>query len=205
MWALKLIAADRFHYQGSLEILWQILEDYRYTGNTTTRDRYLIPLATHILGFYAGRFGRDATGKVHVFPTNSLETWQCPDPSNPSSCPSNDMPTVAGLHAVLALLVDMPGVPPAAMVAWRQLQSQLPDLPVGRWAGGSEPQLLPARTTASRKYPTEFGGSHGHDMSPTLPMVMTRYFPEPAHYRCRDQSPTPPTSNSSPNPAYVMP
>ncbi len=55
-----------------------------------------------------------------LHPTQALETWQCPGwPVNATDCPTNDMPTVAGLHAVLEKLVRLP--PPLATPAQVQL------------------------------------------------------------------------------------
>ena len=45
------------------------------------------------------------------FPTQALETWQCPGwPVDPTNCPTDDMPTVAGLHAVLEKLLANPQI-----------------------------------------------------------------------------------------------
>ena len=44
-----------------------------------------------------------------IFPTQAIETWQCPGwPVDPDNCPTNDMPTVAGLHSVLEKLIRLP-------------------------------------------------------------------------------------------------
>ena len=86
--------------------------------------------------FYANLWGNSTAaggdGKMVFYPTQAIETWQCPGwPVNSSDCPTNDMPTVAGLHAVLEKLVQLPPplATPAQVAAWAKLRSQLPSLP----------------------------------------------------------------------------
>lgn len=129
------LATDRwngYNRQGSLDLSLMILDHYSYTGDT----RYLhIPVG--VVEFYWNLWKNTSTapGKPMVFfPTQAVETWQCPGwPVDPSNCPTNDMPTVAGLHAILERLLSPDGPPPGTstgMVAsWKDMQSRLPSLP----------------------------------------------------------------------------
>eukprot|EP00041_Stephanoeca_diplocostata_P038113 m.1477935 g.1477935 ORF g.1477935 m.1477935 type:complete len:509 (+) comp25163_c0_seq15:235-1761(+) len=145
----------RFHWQGSLELLMQLTDDYTYSLNKTRAAKYTIPLATAILNFYEQRFGHSGTGLLDIFPTNSLETWQCPDPSDRTLCPTNDAPTVAGLRWVLPKLLTLPSdVLSAGLRAqWRALLARVPEIPWGNTTYKGKPLynvLFPAERTASK-------------------------------------------------------
>ena len=123
-----------YNRQGSLDLSLMILDHWAYTGEAIP-DYLAIPIG--VVEFYANLWGNTtasagSNGKMTFYPTQALETWQCPGwPVNSSNCPTNDMPTIAGLHAVLEKLVMLP--PPLAtsaqIVAWTKIQSALPALP----------------------------------------------------------------------------
>ena len=116
--------------QGSLDLSLMILDHWAYTGDP---DFLEIPMG--VVEFYANLWGNTSAGgdgKMVFYPTQALETWQCPGwPVNSSDCPTNDMPTVAGLHAVLEKLVQLPPplATPARVAAWAKIRNQLPSLP----------------------------------------------------------------------------
>ena len=73
------------------------------------------------------------TNKTHIFPSQSLETWQCPDiPPVASNCVTNPTPDIAGLRAVLPRLLKLPAhlTTAAQRAAWGKQLSPLPELPV---------------------------------------------------------------------------
>ena len=138
-----------YNRQGSLDLSLMILDHYAATGESA----YLgIPVG--VVAFYSNLWSNTSAGPgkpMRFFPTQAVETWQCPGwPVDPTNCPSNgefcswlyallgslltappDMPTVAGLHAVLQkLLLNPPPVTPAATLArWKDMQGRLPPLP----------------------------------------------------------------------------
>lgn len=126
-----------YNRQGSLDLSLMILDHYAYTGDTG----YLgIPVG--VVEFYWNLWKNtsSAPGKpMRFFPTQAVETWQCPGwPVDPTNCPTNDMPTVAGLHSVLQKLLDSPppGTAAATLATWTDMQGRLPPLP-SRPSGGN--------------------------------------------------------------------
>ena len=112
------------------------LDLYAYTGNAS-RLSAALPLVDAILSYYAQRWPTTAEdGTMFMWPTQGLETWQCPGfppPPAGDNCPANDMPTVAGLHKVveraLALVpTEMSSVEQRAR--WKALLAKVPPLPV---------------------------------------------------------------------------
>ena len=106
-----------------LELSMMMLDYYEYTGDTIFVRKTLLPIATAGLQFFEGHFGRDAQGKLLLDPDNSIEMfWKVHDPA----------PDIAGLHAVLARMIALPGtmVDPHTRAAWKKMLAELPDLPV---------------------------------------------------------------------------
>jgi len=109
-----------------------------------------------IISFYFNHFpNKDSKGKIEIYPTQSIETWQCPNyPPNPSNCATNDMPTVAGLLVVLSRLtkLDPSFSTPAQRTQWQQLLSTLPPLPTTTISGSqalAPCQVCPPSTSNS--------------------------------------------------------
>lgn len=101
----------------------------------------LLEIPMGVVQFYENLWGNttDSAGTgggngTHMlfYPTQVLETWQCPGwPVNESDCPSNDMPTVAGLHMVLEKLGHLPDsiASPIQKAHWAALKARVPPLP----------------------------------------------------------------------------
>lgn len=125
-----------YNHQGALDMSLFALDLYAYTGNAS-RLSAALPLVDAILSYYAQRWPTTAEdGTMFMWPTQGLETWQCPGfppPPAGDNCPANDMPTVAGLHKVveraLALVpTEMSSVEQRAR--WKALLAKVPPLPV---------------------------------------------------------------------------
>ena len=129
----------RRYYSGALELLMLGLDWYAHGGDEAFLADTLLPLADAVLTFYDAHYGRGADGRLHVAPSQSLETWH--DADDPA-------PDIAGLRAVLDGLLQLPsariGEAPARL--WRRLWDALPPLPVGTDDAG-RPVLLPAART----------------------------------------------------------
>lgn len=117
-----------------LELSMMMLDYYAYTGNTAFAQDTLLPIAREGLLFYDRHFSRDTAGKLLLDPDNSIEMfWKVHNPA----------PDIAGLHAVLRRMLDLPPTvaDAAQKTAWRKLYAALPELPVGIKNGQSV--LLP--------------------------------------------------------------
>ena len=84
----------------SLELSFFMLDYYFYTGDKEFLTGTAVPFIRETLKYFDTRFGRDAGGKLLITPTQSLETYWYDV--------VNDAPCVVGLHAILAVLPDLP-------------------------------------------------------------------------------------------------
>lgn len=83
----------RHAWNGSLELVSMMLDYYDYTGDTAFVRTRLVPVATEVLRYFDTKFPKDADGTIRITPTQALETYWYDM--------VNDLPCVAGLHAVL--------------------------------------------------------------------------------------------------------
>ena len=133
----------RFHWTGSLELSLMVLDLYDHTGDRADLDKYL-PITFGVVEGFRQRFPKkDAHNKTDMWPAQALETYQCIDPTNRSTCPSNPTTDVAGLMAVLPRLIALPVLPEcpvttAQRAAWQAQLAALPPLAMvpanGTWA-----------------------------------------------------------------------
>jgi alpha-L-fucosidase 2 len=117
-----------------LELSMMMLDYYEYTGDKKFAREMLLPIASAGVEFFDKHFGRDTQGKLLLDPDNSIEMfWKAHDPA----------PDIAGLHAVIARLMALPGdlIDEKMRGNWKRFYDELPDLPVGE--KGDKPVLLP--------------------------------------------------------------
>eukprot|EP00041_Stephanoeca_diplocostata_P029135 m.853094 g.853094 ORF g.853094 m.853094 type:complete len:900 (-) comp23498_c0_seq3:403-3102(-) len=148
-------SADRWnHYnvQGGLDLSLFVLDHYSWTSNQTTFQKYL-PMVLSVLDYYRLRWksnGLDADGKIIMFPTQAVETYQCPNyPPNASDCVTNDTPSVAGLHSVVTKVLMLAGeslLTPTQKSTLEEFLLTIPPIPVvnGTVTAGA---VLPAQTS----------------------------------------------------------
>ena len=126
-----------YNRQGSLDLSLMVLDHYAFTGDASSG---LLGIPMGVVEFYSNLWGNTSTpvnssgggGKMVFHPTQALETWQCPGwPVDPTDCPTNDMPTVAGLHMVLEKLLQLPAALASAAqkATWAGLKNRIPNLP----------------------------------------------------------------------------
>jgi hypothetical protein len=117
---------QRYHVQGSLEVIAQMLDVYDETQDEAFARTELVPFADAIVTFYARHYPRDASGKIRMEPAQSLETYQL-DAVNPT-------PDIAGLKSILPRLAALPAslTTAAQRAVWLQTFRELPELPIGR-------------------------------------------------------------------------
>ena len=121
----------RYHREGGLELAAFVLDHFAMTGDGKTLSS-LLPLLDGLVTFYAEHYPqRDSTGRLVLAPGQALETWQCED--DVSSCVTNNLPEVAGLHAVLPRLLALPHSVTTTdqRRRWVALRDILPDVPMG--------------------------------------------------------------------------
>lgn len=123
----------RYHFEGELEIAWMMLCFWRHTGDRTFLEETAFPFSEQVLRFFLSRF-EVWDGKLLIYPTSALETWQC--------C-ADDLPTVAGLTVLTETLLRMEALPQKLGQLCRKLKEVLPGLPTQVCEG--ERTLAPCR------------------------------------------------------------
>jgi hypothetical protein len=120
-------AWQRYHIQGTLEVIAQMLDTYDYTQNPRFAEE-LIPFADAIITYYADHWPRDLNGKIHMAPAQSLETYQL-DAENPT-------PDIAGLKSVLPRLLKLPDKFTSSNQRnfWAKTLNDTPPIPMGKTA-----------------------------------------------------------------------
>ncbi|KAF4653744.1 hypothetical protein FOZ61_008730 [Perkinsus olseni] len=132
---------NHYNLQGGLDLGMLILDHFAWTGDAAALARNL-PVVDAVVNFYAQwRPERDDNGKMVLFPSQALETWICFGYENMKAgvnCTLNDMPTVAGLRAVVARLEALPSEHTTAEQRrrWHALREVLPPLPLTQARSG---------------------------------------------------------------------
>jgi hypothetical protein len=123
----------RYHVQGGLEIVAQMLDRYENTQDRDFARETLVPIADAVIAGYDAHWPRGQDGKIHLTPAQSIETYQV-DAVNPT-------PDIAGLMDVLPRLLALPSavVEPAQRKLWKKILNDLPPLPLGTIANGKLP------------------------------------------------------------------
>jgi alpha-L-fucosidase 2 len=119
-------AWQRYHIQGSLEVISQMLDYYDNTENTNFARNALVPFADAVITYYDEHWLRDAEGKIRLAPVQSLETYQL--------TAVNPTPDIAGLRSVIPRLLQLPPglTTPPLRAGWTKTFNDLPPIPLGR-------------------------------------------------------------------------
>jgi alpha-L-fucosidase 2 len=122
----------RYHTQGALEVLAQMLDVYDITQDAEWA-RSAVAFGDAVVTYYRQHWALDASGLIRMAPAQSLETYQL-DAVNPT-------PDIAGLMHVLPRLLSLPGgmAESSQRRRWRDLMRRLPALPVGMAPTGRMP------------------------------------------------------------------
>jgi hypothetical protein len=115
----------RWAWNQGPELLALMLDYHDYTGDAEFVRERLVPMAREVLAYFDSRFPRTDQGRLRIAPTQALETYR-------SGGIINDMPSLAGLHAVLPRLLALPdvAVPADLRTRWKTLYGILPPIPV---------------------------------------------------------------------------
>jgi hypothetical protein len=124
---------QRYHIQGTLEVISQMLGEYDVTRNADFARTDIVPFANAIVTYYAEHWPRDKNGKIHMMPTQSLETYQL-DAVNPT-------PDIAGLKSILPRLLALPSdlTSPGQHDNWKKILNDLPPIAIGKTLQGKLP------------------------------------------------------------------
>jgi hypothetical protein len=123
----------RYHIQGGLEVLEQMLDRYDYSQDDNFAKKTLLPIADAVITFYDQHWKRGPDGKILMEPWQAIETYQT-DAANPT-------PDVAGLISVLPRLLSLPPnlLSEGELESWGKVLKDLPSLPTGTTASGKLP------------------------------------------------------------------
>lgn len=123
---------QRYHIQGSLEVISEMLDSYDYTGNIAFAKNSIVPLADAVVTYYDRHWPRGADGKIRMSPAQSLETYQL--------TAVNPTPDIAGLRSVIPRLLALPTtiISPEQAAAWTNTLRDLPSLPEGTTAANGK-------------------------------------------------------------------
>jgi alpha-L-fucosidase 2 len=118
----------RYHIQGGLEVLAQMLDYYDYTQDADFARHSLLPLADAVVTFYDQHWSRGPDGKILFSPSQSIETYQL--------TAVNPTPDIAGLLSTLPRLLALPTdfLTQAQRDAWTKELKDLPPIPLGTTA-----------------------------------------------------------------------
>jgi hypothetical protein len=124
----------RYHIQGTLEVIAEMLDQYDLTGDAAFARKDIVPFADAIVTYYGVHWPRTADGKIRMFPSQSLETYQI-NAVNPT-------PDIAGLKDVLPRLLALPKnlTTEAQRSRWQEILNALPPIATGKTANGKLPR-----------------------------------------------------------------
>jgi hypothetical protein len=154
---------QRYHIQGTLEVIAQMLDYYEYTGDADFALTSIVPFADAIVTYYDQHWPRDENGKIRMSPSQSLETYQR-DAVNPT-------PDIAGLKSVLPRLLALPKelTSRKQRTAWAKTLKDLPPIPIGKTAHGKLPPLGVGDTNGTPTIlPAEKYGKTSNSENPEL-------------------------------------
>ncbi|HKV48875.1 MAG TPA: DUF5703 domain-containing protein [Candidatus Acidoferrales bacterium] len=125
----------RYHTQGALELIAQMLDEYDVTQDASFARNYLVPFADAIVTYYGEQWPRGADGKILMSPVQSLETYQL--------TAVNPTPAIAGLQNVIPRLLALPSdlTTLEERSSWKKTLDDLPPIAIGKTANGKLPPL----------------------------------------------------------------
>jgi hypothetical protein len=139
----------RYHIQGGLEVLSQMLDRYDYAQDAEFARSTLLPMAEALVTYYDQHWKRGPDGKILMQPAQSIETYQ--------KTALNPTPDIAGLMSVLPRLRSLPLAlsSESQRGLWTKVLKDLPPIHLGTTAKGKlssksqgdpdgKPTILPA-------------------------------------------------------------
>jgi hypothetical protein len=132
----------RYYWDGGLELSAMLLAYYQHTEDAVFLRDTLLPIADQVVLFYDQHYKRTLEGKLHISPSQSLETWHTAD---------DPLPVLAGLRTVLGGLLHLPEPLSTAeqRTRWQRLLGEVKALPMAEEAG--KKWLTPAYVYSDKK------------------------------------------------------
>lgn len=123
----------RYHIQGGIEVVAQMLDYYDNTQDAAFLKRSLLPFAEAIVTYYNEHWKRGGDGKIVMDPIQAIETYQIKT--------VNSTPDIAGLWSVVPRLKKLPAAYTTAAQRrlWEDIEKGLPPIPLGTTANGKLP------------------------------------------------------------------
>ncbi len=108
-----------YYFTCGLETTAMMIDYANFTGDSTFRDKKLVPFAREILSFFDHHYPR-VNGKLRLEPAQVVETWWIA---------VNPAPDVAGLRFCLDGLLEMKAGTPDDQLNWRRFRAEIPEIP----------------------------------------------------------------------------
>jgi hypothetical protein len=123
----------RYHIQGALEVIAQMLDRYDNTQDADFARTSILPMADAVVTYYNEHWKRGSDGKILFEPSQSIETYQTA---------TNPTPDIAGLMSILPRLLALPAdlATDAQRQTWKTVLADLPPIPMGKTAKGKMPR-----------------------------------------------------------------
>ena len=117
-----------YYWDGGLELSTMLLAYYQYTVDEVFVRETLLPIADQVVIFYDQHYPRTKEGKLHIAPSQVIETWHTAE---------DPITVIAGLRTVLTGLLGLPEPLTTAQqrARWQRLLSEVKALPLAEEAG----------------------------------------------------------------------
>ncbi len=132
----------RYYWDGGLEMSTMLLAYYQHTQDKAFVKETLLPIADQVVIFYDQHYKRTQEGKLHISPSQVLETWhKAEDP----------ITVLAGLRTVLGGLLKLPEslTTSEQRGRWQRLFGEVKELPFAEESG--KKWLNPAHVFSDRR------------------------------------------------------
>jgi hypothetical protein len=127
----------RYHYQGALEVLCDMLDMYGYTNDESFARQNIIPFATQVIRFFDRHWPR-INHTLRFIPANAIEEyWDCLNPADYISGLTHDITRLKALPKDL--------VSQQLLDEWDNCLKSLPSLPM------KDGKLMPAEEYGSKR------------------------------------------------------
>ena len=132
----------RYYWDGGLEMSTMLLAYYLNTQDEAFVKETLLPIADQVVIFYDQHYKRTQDGKLHISPSQVLETWHTAE---------DPITVLAGLRTVLGGLLKLPDSLTTAeqRERWQRFLGEVKELPIAEEAG--KKWLKPAYVFSDRK------------------------------------------------------
>jgi hypothetical protein len=132
----------KYNWDCGLELSTMLLAYYQHTQDQAFVGETLLPIADQVVTFYEQHYKRDKDGKLHISPSQSLETWHnAEDPTT----------VVAGMRVVLTGLLALPEslTTSEQRKRWTRVLGEVKEVPIAEESG--KKWIKPAHVFSDKK------------------------------------------------------